>query len=55
MSSARSSVLATGGTLVERVRIAEGQTGERAEPVVGLEELGRVADVVASSPATRKP
>src|SRR4029078_7449358 len=45
MSSARSSVLATGGSLAQGVRIPDGQARETAEVVVGVEQLLRVADV----------
>src|SRR4029077_538974 len=45
MSSARSSVLVTGGTLVEGIRGSKGKPCERPEMVVSLEQLTRVADV----------
>src|SRR2546423_3384744 len=45
MSSARSSVLVTGGTLVEGIRIAKGKPREAPKAVVRLEQLARVADV----------
>jgi hypothetical protein len=46
MSSARSSVLATGGTLAQGIRIAKGQPDACAQAIVCLEELAGVADVV---------
>src|SRR5260370_40240583 len=52
-SSARVSVLATAKTLLgERIRLTQRQSDLRAQPVVGREELIRVADVV---PLAREP